>query len=74
MSLEAPEQNDTPDKDVKLGDRMGEDNFADYQRAIHDPATVTAMCEDYRAGLGSTAPTTRPTGPRAAACAAPRWC
>jgi haloacetate dehalogenase len=33
-------------------ERMGEDNFADYQRAIHDPATVTAMCEDYRAGLG----------------------
>lgn len=24
----------------------------DYQRAIHDPATVHAMCEDYRAGLG----------------------
>ena len=31
---------------------MGEDNFADYRRAIHDPATVHAMCEDYRAGLG----------------------
>jgi len=31
---------------------MGEDNHADYLRAIHDPATVTAMCEDYRAGLG----------------------
>jgi haloacetate dehalogenase len=24
----------------------------DYQRAIHDPATVHAMLEDYRAGLG----------------------
>ena len=31
---------------------MGEENFADYARAIHDPATVHAMCEDYRAGLG----------------------
>ena len=31
---------------------MGEENFADYRRAINDPATVTAMCEDYRAGLG----------------------
>jgi len=31
---------------------MGEANFADYLRAIHDPETVHAMCEDYRAGLG----------------------
>jgi haloacetate dehalogenase len=31
---------------------MGEENYADYLRAIHDPATVHAMCEDYRAGLG----------------------
>lgn len=31
---------------------MGEQNYADYRRAIHDPATVTAMLEDYRAGLG----------------------
>jgi haloacetate dehalogenase len=31
---------------------MGEENLADYLRAIHDPATVHAMCEDYRAGLG----------------------
>jgi haloacetate dehalogenase len=31
---------------------MGEENYADYHRAIHDPATVHAMCEDYRAGLG----------------------
>lgn len=31
---------------------MGEENFADFQRAIHDPATVSAMLEDYRAGLG----------------------
>jgi haloacetate dehalogenase len=32
--------------------QMGELAWADYQRAIHDPATVAAMCEDYRAGLG----------------------
>lgn len=31
---------------------MGGDAYADYQRAIHDPQTVHAMCEDYRAGLG----------------------
>jgi haloacetate dehalogenase len=30
---------------------MGPEAFADYQRAIHDPQTVTAMMEDYRAGL-----------------------
>jgi haloacetate dehalogenase len=33
-------------------DQMGEENYVDYRRAIHDPATVHAMCEDYRAGLG----------------------
>ncbi|MDQ4039582.1 MAG: alpha/beta hydrolase [Actinomycetota bacterium] len=32
--------------------RMGTENHADYSRAIHDPATVRAMLEDYRAGLG----------------------
>ncbi len=31
---------------------MGAENHADYLRAIHDPATVRAMLEDYRAGLG----------------------
>lgn len=31
---------------------MGADNHADHRRAIHDPATVHAMLEDYRAGLG----------------------
>ena len=31
---------------------MGAENFADYLRAIHDPSTVHAMMEDYRAGLG----------------------
>jgi haloacetate dehalogenase len=33
-------------------ERMGEEAYADYRRAIHDPATVHAMMEDYRAGLG----------------------
>jgi haloacetate dehalogenase len=36
-----------PDREL-----MGEENHADYRRAIHDPQTVHAMCEDYRAGLG----------------------
>jgi haloacetate dehalogenase len=31
---------------------MGEEAYADYVRAINDPATVHAMMEDYRAGLG----------------------
>jgi haloacetate dehalogenase len=31
---------------------MGEENHADYLRAIHDPEVVHAMLEDYRAGLG----------------------
>jgi haloacetate dehalogenase len=43
-----------PDAWYDRADRaqMGEENWADYQAAIHDPATVLAMCEDYRAGLG----------------------
>jgi haloacetate dehalogenase len=32
-------------------EQMGEEAFADYRRAIHDPDTVHAMVEDYRAGL-----------------------
>jgi haloacetate dehalogenase len=32
--------------------RMGAENYAEYRRAIHDPQTVLAMLEDYRAGLG----------------------
>jgi haloacetate dehalogenase len=32
-------------------DLMGEDAFADLQRALHDPEVVHAMLEDYRAGL-----------------------
>jgi haloacetate dehalogenase len=31
---------------------LGEENHADYLAAIHDPDTVRAMLEDYRAGLG----------------------
>ncbi|SDF52456.1 haloacetate dehalogenase [Blastococcus aurantiacus] len=31
---------------------MGEENHADHLAAIRDPATVHAMIEDYRAGLG----------------------
>ena len=31
---------------------LGDDNHADFLAAIHDPATVRGMCEDYRAGLG----------------------
>jgi len=31
---------------------MGPENWVDWQRAINDPATVRAMLEDYRAGLG----------------------
>lgn len=33
-------------------DRMGQENHADFSAAVHDPATVRAMLEDYRAGLG----------------------
>ncbi|MBB5132428.1 haloacetate dehalogenase [Thermocatellispora tengchongensis] len=32
-------------------EQMGEEAYEDFRRAIHDPATVHAMCEDYRAGL-----------------------
>jgi haloacetate dehalogenase len=33
-------------------EQMGADAYEDYRSANHDPATVHAMCEDYRAGLG----------------------
>ena len=32
-------------------DRMGAEAYEDYRWAIHDPTTVRAMMEDYRAGL-----------------------
>ncbi|TDB76295.1 alpha/beta hydrolase [Micromonospora sp. KC723] len=31
---------------------MGAENYQEFREAIHDPATVRAMLEDYRAGLG----------------------
>jgi haloacetate dehalogenase len=31
---------------------MGTEAYEDFRAAIHDPAVVHAMCEDYRAGLG----------------------
>ncbi|WP_306213856.1 alpha/beta fold hydrolase [Actinoplanes sp. RD1] len=34
-------------------EHMGAEAFADFRAAIHDPRTVHAMCEDYRAGLGA---------------------
>jgi haloacetate dehalogenase len=33
-------------------EHMGPEAFADFRAAIHDPETVHAMVEDYRAGLG----------------------
>jgi len=33
-------------------EHMGPEAYEDYRRAIHDPATVHAMMEDYRARLG----------------------
>lgn len=44
--------NRDPDAWYRLDrERMGDENFEDAQRAIHDPEVVHAMCEDYRAGL-----------------------
>jgi haloacetate dehalogenase len=39
---------DTPRKRAQMGPQA----WAHYQRAINDPATIHAMLEDYRAGLG----------------------
>jgi haloacetate dehalogenase len=45
--------NADPDAWYRAGpDAMGAEAYEDYRRAIHDPDTVHAMCEDYRAGLG----------------------
>ncbi len=38
----------TPDKEAQMGAQA----YADYRAAIHDPATVHGMLEDYRAGPG----------------------
>lgn len=55
--LEKPERAILADPDAWYGaskarQLMGEEAFEDYHSAIHDPATVHAMIEDYRAGLG----------------------
>lgn len=53
---EKPERAILADPDAWYGgsaERMGQENFADYRAAIHDPATVHGMMEDYRAGLGA---------------------
>ena len=50
-----PERAILADPDAWYGgdpERMGAEAYADYRRAIHEPATVRAMLEDYRAGLG----------------------
>jgi len=50
-----PERAILSDPDAWYGNdpaAMGIENHEDYRRAIHDPATVHAMMEDYRAGLG----------------------
>jgi haloacetate dehalogenase len=50
-----PERAILADPDAWYGgdpERMGHDAYDDYRRAIHDPETVHAMLEDYRAGLG----------------------
>jgi haloacetate dehalogenase len=49
--------NADPDTWYHVGDRntperLGRENFEDFYAAIHDPGTVHAMVEDYRAGLG----------------------
>jgi haloacetate dehalogenase len=31
---------------------MGDEEYSEFRRAIHDPETVHGMIEDYRAGLG----------------------
>ncbi|GAB2797530.1 alpha/beta hydrolase [Halomonas shantousis] len=51
---EKPERAILADPDAWYGgdvEAIGEASFADFRRAIHDPATVHGMVEDYRAGL-----------------------
>jgi haloacetate dehalogenase len=50
-----PERATLADPDAWYGgspERMGAEAYEDHRAAIHDPATVHAMVEDYRAGLG----------------------
>ncbi len=52
---ERPERAILADPDAWYGgspELMGAEAFADFKQAIHDPATVHGMVEDYRAGLG----------------------
>lgn len=52
---EKPERAILADPDAWYGgtaEAMGQEAYEDYLVAIHDPATVHAMVEDYRAGLG----------------------
>ncbi|YBV95106.1 alpha/beta hydrolase (plasmid) [Phyllobacteriaceae bacterium JZ32] len=52
---EKPERAILADPDAWYGGsagEMGAQAYEDYRAAIHDPATVHAMIEDYRAGLG----------------------
>src|SRR5215212_256984 len=52
---EKPERAILADPDAWYGARaetMGAENYADFRIAVHDPATVHGMIEDYRAGLG----------------------
>jgi haloacetate dehalogenase len=53
---EKPERAILADPDAWYGQTdpgaLGRENWEDYQRAINNPATVRAMLEDYRAGLG----------------------
>lgn len=52
---EKPERAILADPDAWYGgtaEGMGAEAYADYRAAVHDPATVHAMLEDYRAGLG----------------------
>jgi len=50
-----PERAILADPDAWYGvtpDQMGAEAYEDFSAAIHDPATVHGMIEDYRAGLG----------------------
>ncbi|MFC7531877.1 alpha/beta fold hydrolase [Actinoplanes sp. GCM10030250] len=50
-----PERAIMADPDAWYGgdpDVMGQENYQEFRAAIHDPETVRAMLEDYRAGLG----------------------
>jgi len=55
MAADVPERAILADPDAWYGgtpEHMGAAAFAEYRQAIHDPETVRAMLEDYRAGLG----------------------